>query len=76
MTFSSSPMRGFSVYDALAEGLCGHGAFGLACGKGSITPINEEYRSLAVLATICELFPCFFVEKLPTRNGRVCRMKE
>ena len=67
--FSSSLMRGFSEDVALAEGLCGHGAFGLACGKGSITPSNEEYRSLALLATICELFPCFFVEKLLTRMG-------
>ena len=69
--FSLSPMRGFSDDVALAEGLCEYGAFGLACGKGSITPSNEEYGTLVVLATICELFPCFFVEKLPTRNGQV-----
>ena len=69
MTFSSSPIRGFSDDDTLVEGLCGHGAFGLACGKGSITPSNEEYRSLAELATICELLPCFFVENYQREMG-------
>ena len=48
----------------------------LHVGKGLLLLAIEEYRTLAVLATICKLFPYFFVEKLPTRNGQVCRMKE
>ena len=68
--FSSSPMRGFSDDDALAEGLCEYGAFGLACGKGSNTPSNEEYGTLVVLATICELFPCFLLKNCQQEMGK------